>query len=99
MVLQWYCDVVIVDIYIFVIIGVVELDDVLYQKKYCIWCDILLEEVLRQVGILLLCDWDLESLVRKVVEFLKYWEVGVEEKFISVMKLMIKYSEYKEKEK
>lgn len=96
---QWHCDVVIVDIHTFAIIGAVELDDASHQKKHRIRRDILLEEVLRQAGIPLLRDRDSESLVRKVVEFLKYREAGAEEKSISVMKSTTKHSEHKEKEK
>lgn len=48
---QWHCDVVIVDIHTFAIIGAVELDDASHQKKHRIRRDILLEEVLRQAGI------------------------------------------------
>jgi hypothetical protein len=70
---QWHCDVVIVDIHTFAIIGAVELDDASHQKKHRIRRDILLEEVLRQ-AIPLLRDRDSESLVRKVGEFLKYRE-------------------------
>lgn len=96
---QWHCDVVIVDIHTFAIIGAVELDDASHQKKHRIRRDILLEEVLRQAGIPLLRDRDSESLVRKVGEFLKYREAGAEEKSISVMKSTTKHSEHKEKEK
>ena len=55
---QWHCDVVIVDIHTFAIIGAVELDDASHQKKHRIRRDILLEEVLRQAGIPLLRDRD-----------------------------------------
>lgn len=54
---QWHCDVVIVDIHTFAIIGAVELDDASHQKKHRIRRDILLEEVLRQAGIPLLGVW------------------------------------------
>ncbi len=68
---QWHCDVVIVDIHTFTIIGAVELDDASHLKKHRIRRDILLEEVLRQAGIPLLRDRDSERLVRRVGEFLK----------------------------
>lgn len=48
---QWHCDVVIVDIHTFAIIGAVELEDASHLKKHRIRRDILLEEVLRQAGI------------------------------------------------
>ncbi|WP_256574454.1 DUF2726 domain-containing protein, partial [Klebsiella variicola] len=47
---QWHCDVVIVDIHTFAIVGAVELDDASHLKKHRIRRDILLEEVLRQAG-------------------------------------------------
>jgi very-short-patch-repair endonuclease len=68
---QWHCDVVIVDIHTFAIIGAVELDDASHLKKHRIRRDILLEEVLRQAGIPLLRDRDSEA-GKKVGEFLKY---------------------------
>jgi hypothetical protein len=58
---QWHCDVVIVDIHTFAIVGAVELDDASHLKKHRIRRDILLEEVLRQAGIPLLRDRDSET--------------------------------------
>ncbi|HCA2210932.1 TPA: DUF2726 domain-containing protein, partial [Klebsiella pneumoniae] len=57
---QWHCDVVIVDIRTFAIVGAIELDDASHLKKQRIRRDILLEEVLRQAGIPLLRDRDSE---------------------------------------
>ena len=94
---QWHCDVVIVDIRTFAIVGAIELDDASHLKKYRIRRDILLEEVLRQAGIPLLRDRDSEALVRRVGEFLKYREA--DEKSVSSMDLSTEHTERKEEEK
>ena len=96
---QWHCDVVIVDIHTFAIIGAVELDDASHQKKHRIRRDILLEEVLRQAGIPLLRDRDSERLVRRVREFLKYRGADAAEKSITGMNSTTEHTERKEKEK
>ncbi|EKQ8001159.1 DUF2726 domain-containing protein [Raoultella ornithinolytica] len=94
---QWHCDVVIVDIRTFAIVGAIELDDASHLKKNRIRRDILLEEVLRQAGIPLLRDRDSEALVRRVGEFLKYREA--DEKSVSGMDLSTEHTERKEEEK
>ena len=94
---QWHCDVVIVDIRTFAIVGAIELDDASHLKKNRIRRDILLEEVLRQAGIPLLRDRDSEALVRRVGEFLKYRET--DEKSVSGMDLSTEHTERKEEEK
>ncbi|HGS6951077.1 DUF2726 domain-containing protein [Klebsiella pneumoniae] len=96
---QWHCDVVIVDIHTFAIIGAVELDDASHQKKHRIRRDILLEEVLRQAGIPLLRDRDSERLVIRVGEFLKYRGADAAEKSITGMNSTTEHAERKENEK
>ena len=96
---QWHCDVVIVDIHTFAIVGAVELDDASHLKKHRIRRDILLEEVLRQAGIPLLRDRDSERLVRRVGEFLKNRGADAAEKSITGMNSTTEHTERKEKEK
>lgn len=76
---QWHCDVVIVDIRTFAIVGAIELDDASHLKKQRIRRDILLEEVLRQAGIPLLRERDSERLVRRVSDFLRCREADTDE--------------------
>lgn len=96
---QWHCDVVIVDIRTFAIVGAIELDDASHLKKQRIRRDILLEEVLRQAGIPLLRDRDSEKLVRRVSEFLKYREAGTDEISASGTALPTAHTERREDEK
>jgi hypothetical protein len=96
---QWHCDVVIVDIRTFAIVGAIELDDASHLKKQRIRRDILLEEVLRQAGIPLLRDRDSEKLIRRVREFLKYREAETDEISATGMDSTTEHTEQKEKEK
>lgn len=96
---QWHCDVVIVDIRTFAIVGAIELDDASHLKKQRIRRDILLEEVLRQAGIPLLRDRDSEKLVRRVSEFLKYREAETDEISASGTALPTAHTERREDEK
>ncbi|MDE9112223.1 DUF2726 domain-containing protein, partial [Klebsiella pneumoniae] len=96
---QWHCDVVIVDIHTFAIVGAIELDDASHLKKQRIRRDILLEEVLRQAGIPLLRDRDSEKLVRRVSEFLKCREAETDEISASGTALPTAHTECREEEK
>ncbi|HFZ8726637.1 TPA: DUF2726 domain-containing protein, partial [Klebsiella pneumoniae] len=93
------CDVVIVDIRTFAVVGAIELDDASHLKKQRIRRDILLEEVLRQAGIPLLRDRDSEKLVRRVSEFLKYREAETDEISASGTALPTAHTERREDEK